>query len=213
MKVESKPELGQWYRESRLRIVDLVSAGPEDLVVPGTPEWTVHDVVAHLAGTTEDAVTGNLKGVSTDPWTAAQVERGRSKTLAELIAMWDEYAPLIEGFLSSPEGGSVYRAVIDVVTHEADLLNARGRSVGLPGDVLAWAGDIARRDFAEGVQKSGLPPVDVRTNDFEWFRGRLGRRTEEEVCAYEWSANPRMYLDQWFIFGRATRSIGERSRN
>jgi hypothetical protein len=49
----------------------------------------------------------------------------------------------------------------------------------------------------------------VNASDLQWFRGRLGRRTADEVCAYGWSANPAPYLDHWFIFGRADRSLGE----
>jgi len=59
------------------------------------------------------------------------------------------------------------------------------------------------------VAAAGLPPVTVEAADLEWFRGRLGRRTEDEVRGYGWSADPDPYLDTFFIFGRATRSLGE----
>lgn len=95
-------DLGQAYQQARLRICALVDNEDAGLMVPATPEWRVHDVVAHLVGITEDALSGNMDGVTTDAWTAAQVERGRSKSVAELIEMWSSNAPLVEAVLSSP---------------------------------------------------------------------------------------------------------------
>jgi uncharacterized protein (TIGR03083 family) len=204
-------DLGEMYRSARVRIGALVSDEIGSVPVPATPLWTVHDVVAHLAGVTEDVRTGNMEGVTTDPWTAAQVERGRSKTVAQLLAMWDEYAFLIEGFLSSPDGASAFRAVLDIHTHEADLLNALGRPIDLPDEFLAWMTPLLQSDFAEQVAAAGSAPITVDASDLQWFRGRLGRRTAEEVCGYGWSADPAPYLDHWFVFGRAERSLGETS--
>ncbi len=202
-------DLGDAYRQARHRICELVNAENAALVVPATPEWSVHDVLAHLAGISEDAVSGNMDGVTTDSWTAAQVERGRSKSLAELIEMWSTNAPLVEAVLSSPEGVRSDRAVIDIHTHEVDLLHALGRPITVPEDVLSWASSRLRADFERLVSDAGLPAVAVRASDFEWFRGRLGRRTVDEVCAYDWSADPAPYLVCWFVFGRAERSLGE----
>ncbi len=204
-------DLGEMYRAARVRIGALVSDEIGSVPVPATPLWTVHDVVAHLAGVTEDVRTGNMEGVTTDPWTAAQVERGRSKTVAQLLAMWDEYAFLIEGFLSSPDGASAFRAVLDIHTHEADLLNALGRPIDLPDEFLAWMTPLLQSDFAEQVAAAGSAPITVGASDLQWFRGRLGRRTADEVCGYGWSADPAPYLDHWFVFGRAERSLGETS--
>lgn len=204
-------DLGEMYRAARVRIGVLVSDEIGSVPVPATPLWTVHDVVAHLAGVTEDVRTGNMEGVTTDPWTAAQVERGRSKTVADLMAMWDEYAFLIEGFLSSPDGASAFRAVLDIHTHEADLLNALGCPIDLPDEFLTWMTPLLRDGFAEQVAAAGLPAVDVDASDLQWFRGRLGRRTADEVCGYGWSADPAPYLDHWFVFGRAERSLNETS--
>lgn len=204
-------DLGALYRSARLRITDLVGDDVGARRVPATPLWDVHDVIAHLAGVTEDVRTGNMDGVTTDPWTAAQVERGRSKTIAELLAMWDGFAPLVEGFLSSPDGHTAFRAVLDIHTHEADLLNAFGRPIDLPAEFLAWMAPVLQADFAEAVAAAGLPAVTVVASDLQWFRGRLGRRTVAEVRGYGWASDPAPYLDHWFIFGRAEQSLGETS--
>jgi uncharacterized protein (TIGR03083 family) len=179
--------------------------------VDATPLWNVHDVIAHLAGITQDAASGNMAGVTTDSWTAAQVARGRDLTLADLISIWDANAPGLEAFLSSPEGPRNYAAVLDIHTHEADLLTATGQPVDLPRDFLAWMRPLLQQTFNEAVASAGLPPVEVTASDLQWFRGRLGRRTQAEVGSYGWSANPEPYFNTWFIFGQAETSLGETS--
>lgn len=204
---------GILYRECRERITALVTEDgvDESLVVPATPEWTVHDVIAHLSGISEDATNGNMAGAPGDAWTAAQVVRGRAKSLAELLDQWTSNAPMMEAFFSSPAGASSLNGVFDVHTHEADLRHALGRPVAVPADFLQWVAQRFRAGFDEQVDAAGLPPVRVEADDMEWFRGRLGRRTEAEVRAYAWSTDPTPYLDHFFIFGRAAASLGERS--
>ena len=206
-------DLGILYRTARERVTALVSAPgvDETMVVPATPEWTVHDVIAHLSGVGDDATNGNMAGAPGDVWTAAQVARGKDRTPAELLDPWGNTGPLMEAFFSSPGGAAMAAGVFDVHTHEADLRNAFGLPVAVPADFLAWVGEQFRTGFAAAVAEAGLPPVEVEASDFEWFRGRLGRRTVEEVRAYGWSADPEPYLDTFFIFGRAERSLGERA--
>lgn len=207
-------DLGAWYRSARTRITSHLDDRVGGLAVPATPGWNVHDLVAHLAGIATDAVTGNMEGVTTDAWTAAQVERGRGRSVTELVAEWEAGSPFVEAFLTSTppdEATTVAPAVIDIHTHEADLLAALGFPVVLPIDVLAWCADKLRQGFRTAVADAGLAHVDVETDNLEWFRGRLGRRTTDEVCGYDWSLNPEPYLDCWFVFGRADESLGERA--
>ncbi len=78
-------DLGQLYESARVRITGMLDGADDSLNVAATPEWTVHDVIAHLSGVVEDALSGNLDGVTTDPWTAAQVERGRGTSTVQLL--------------------------------------------------------------------------------------------------------------------------------
>ncbi len=201
---------GEAYRAARLRISELVSDDVGDLRVAATPAWDVHDVVAHVTGIVDDATSGNMEGAPGEAWTAAQVERGKGRTVAEMVTVWHEKAPLVEMVLSSAEGESRARAVFDIHTHECDLLTALGRSIAVPPDVAAWIGESLRDDFAAAVAAAGLPPVSVEVGDVELFRSRLGRRTADEVRGYRWSADPDPYLEHWFVFGVAERSLGER---
>lgn len=206
-------DLGVLYGAARARIGELVSrpTTDPDLPVPATPRWTVHDVVAHVSGVAADGTSGNMAGAPGEEWTAAQVQRSATRSIAELLAEWEGTGQLMEGFLSSPAGVNASAAVMDIHTHEADLRHALGLPLEVPVDFLAWAGEAMRDGFAEAVAAAGLPPVEVTAPDVEWFRGRLGRRTDAEVRAFEWSADPGPYLDSFFIFGRAEQSLGERA--
>jgi len=204
-------DLGGLYSAARERISALVTADgiDPDLKVPATPEWTVRDVLAHLSGIAADATSGNMAGAPGDEWTAAQVARGAGRTIGEMVAEWSQTGPMLAGFLSTPEGANASAAVMDVYTHEADLRHALGLPVAIPVNFLAWSGPAMRDGFAEAVAAAGLPQVEVTAPDFEWFRGRLGRRTPAEVAAFDWSADPAPYLDSFYIFGRAATSLRE----
>lgn len=201
-------DLGEIYRASRLRVADLVDDTVADRPVPATPLWQMHDVVAHLAGVMQDIATGNLEGVTTDPWTAAQVDRARGKAVAQIVDEWAGGATGFEEFLSSPAGANASAAVMDVHAHEIDLRSALGLDPDLSDEVVGWLGSSMRAGFDRQVVAAGLPPVTIDVSDFEMFRGRLGRRTAEEVCAFGWSADPAPYLDTFFLFGPTDQPVG-----
>jgi uncharacterized protein (TIGR03083 family) len=201
-------DLGTAYRAARLRVADLVSDSVADRQVPATPAWNMHDVVAHLAGVMNDVVAGNMQGAATEPWTAAQVERGRGKPIAKVIDEWAGAAPGFETFLSSPGGSKAGSAVVDVHAHETDLRSALGLDSALPDDVVAWAAERLREGFDGQVVAAGLDPVTIDASDFELFRARLGRRTREQVSAFGWSADPAPYLDTFFLFGPTDHPVG-----
>lgn len=190
-----------------------------DCVCPATPEWTVHDVLAHLRGIAEDVRTGNLDGVTTDPWTHAQVERHRHTTVSELVAGWAADAPLIEAVLSSGAKAGVQRAVFDVYAHECDLRRALGLAGELPDQFSAWAVPLIGEGFVTQVGAAGLGGVSIEThegdqigsagaaivlrvNRFELFRAVLGRRSAAQVLAYDWGdTDPTTLLQYFFVFG------------
>ncbi len=57
------------YRALRSRVREVVESSDADVmlaVVPATPEWRAHDVLAHLVGVTDDVVNGRLDGLASD---------------------------------------------------------------------------------------------------------------------------------------------------
>ena len=176
--------------------------------MPATPEWNLHDVVAHLCGVAGDVASGNTEGAATAPWTAAQVERGRGKSVANLLDEWAAGATGFEAFLSSPNGSKAGAAVVDVHAHETDIRVALGLAPEVPDEVLSWIAVMMRQGFDAQVATAGLPPVTIDVSDFELFRARLGRRTSEQVSAFGWSADPAPYLDTFFLFGPTDHDVG-----
>ncbi|HKR67356.1 MAG TPA: maleylpyruvate isomerase N-terminal domain-containing protein [Streptosporangiaceae bacterium] len=124
-------DLARLYRETRLRVMNLVAGltDPElDIRTPACPAWTVRDIVAHLTAIPEDAASGRLKGIPTDEFTAGQVARLGGLPVAEVLARWAAAAADFEAAIAAHE---VWPAVIDVASHEQDI---RGRSaIQVPG--------------------------------------------------------------------------------
>jgi uncharacterized protein (TIGR03083 family) len=210
-------EVGDHYRATRERVTDLlVALGPGDdaQAVPACPGWSVHDLVSHMTGVPDDALNGRLDGVATDPWTAAQVERGRDLSLAELIARWNEQGPVFEGFPLPPE------AVIDLTTHEQDLRGALDRPGARDSDEMLWAfALVADRSAAafpglrieadgEVYGPAGASLV-LRGEPFELYRALLGRRSEAQIRALDWDDGPPEDLGGLTRFGPAVDPVIE----
>jgi len=214
-------DMGDMYRSSRERITALLADRADEVdarEVPATPAWTVHDVVAHLRGLVEDVLTGNVDGAGTDPWTAVQVGRGRDKPLEQLLEEWNEQAPQFEAFLSSPEGAVAARTVFDVHTHECDLRGALGAPSAPPEEFLAMAFPGTVENFTAAVEREGLPsvrivppdgeaigahdaPVTLKVGRHEFLRAYLGRRSPDQVRAWDWSSDPTGYVPHLAVFG------------
>jgi uncharacterized protein (TIGR03083 family) len=117
-------DFGQAYRFAREEIARVVDGRDDGVRVPATPLWSVHDVIAHVAGVVEDGRQGNFDGAPGEAWTAAQVRRGAHKSTAQLLAEWAEGAPALEESLTA--GTASWHSTLDVVTHLCDLANAYG---------------------------------------------------------------------------------------
>jgi uncharacterized protein (TIGR03083 family) len=202
-------EVGQAYRGIRLRVGALVTeADAADLTqrAPATPEWTVHDVLAHLVGVSTDIVAGNLDGVGTDPWAAAQVERSRASSCRELVAEWNEHGPAVEE-MAAQFGRAAGQLLSDATTHEHDV---RG-GLGVPGardadavvlsvaflgltlgeqlDAVGAGALVVRHGDATDTFGTGAPAGSLRIDDFELVRAVTGRRCVEQLAAYEWDGD------------------------
>ena len=168
-------ELGDVYRAGRQRITEVVRGLPPetlDKTVPACPEWTVKDTLAHLSGVCADIVNGNIEGVATDPWTAAQVAARKDWPLDQLLEEWDQMASQVEPIVQFFPGRVGSQFILDMSTHEADIRHA----VGAPGARDTENVDIAVRmmvetGFAASVAKRGLPPLEVVAGDHRWVLG------------------------------------------
>ena len=107
-------ELGQLYCDGRTAFIELLRSLNADQMatrVVATPEWTVKQVLGHLSGIVEDAVAGNMQGVTTEPWTAAQVERGETRSAEELLQQWENLGAVVDQVITM--GSGTERIVIE----------------------------------------------------------------------------------------------------
>jgi uncharacterized protein (TIGR03083 family) len=211
-------EVGQAYAGCRRRMVALVEdvdAAAEGTVVPSCPAWTVHDLVAHVAGVVDDALAGRVEGAGSDEWTAAQVEAGRERPLRALVEQWAAAAPALEAVLDDL-GRPGRQAVFDVVTHEHDLRAALGRPGARDSDGVAvgltfvgWAITAAAEERGIGLRVtaddgSSWGPDDaeavVSASAFELLRALSGRRSLDQLRALRWEGDRERALDA-FTFG------------
>jgi hypothetical protein len=179
----------------------------------------VHDVVAHATGVIADVTTGTLDGVTTAPWTQAQVDARRDTPLPAILDEWSGLAATFEPSLDDAPKAMSRTLLIDLVTHEHDIRGA----LGTPGGRDSEAYAVARKGYAVGLAKAlderGLPGLRLQSDDwefdagtdptttvrtpdsFEFFRAFAGRRGVNQVLKYEWSGDPDPYLPVLNHFG------------
>ena len=206
------------YAGTRGRITELVrSLSPDklDATVPAAPQWRVRDVVAHLSGVIADILAGNLAGVASDPWTAAQVEARRDKSVDEILDEWSANAPQVEAMVND-FGSAGVQMVADAVTHEHDIRGAVGQAGERDSDAvdaaLQWmvnglgeritVGLRLEAGDQEWVVGPGEPAASVVAPDeFELMRALIGRRSMGQVTAWKWEGDPSPYLDTFGPWG------------
>jgi uncharacterized protein (TIGR03083 family) len=215
------------YRGVRERTAALMrSADPEELeqIAPATPEWRVRDVLAHLVGVTADVAAGRLDGVATDPWTAAQVDARRDRSVDALLAEWDELGPGFESTLVDVPPAIAGQAVFDAITHEQDIRHALGTPGARDCDAIAIAFDFcidAREtsgtpavrvvhEAGEVVAGEGEPVAAITTTRFDYVRAVSGRRTADEITGFAWEgASDPALVFFGAIFTMRTEPLGE----
>jgi uncharacterized protein (TIGR03083 family) len=192
------------YREFRGRVRALVDGLDDDqleMIAPATPEWRLRDIVAHLAGIPADVLAGNLEGVGTDAWTAEQVEARRDLPFAEVLRQWEEAGAAVEGLLPKFPEAAVRQMLADATTHEQDIRGALGQPGARDVDALAvgfvfMTGGVStplRFETDAGTfpaGPNGEPIATVCAERFELFRAMTGRRTYDQIRAYEWDGEP-----------------------
>ncbi len=198
------------YRGVRVRLTALVCELPEEMldsVAPATPEWRVRDVVAHLAGGTADVVSGNLADVASDAWTGAQVDARRDVPIGAVLDEWARCSAIVEPIIAKFDPLMRAMLLTDAVTHEHDLRGALSVPGERESDAIAYAfrgvsgGIGAQRgdsgalrilhEAGETVVGAGEPTATVQTTRFEIVRASVGRRSYEQIAAWDWEGNSR----------------------
>jgi uncharacterized protein (TIGR03083 family) len=197
------PAHAQEYAALRIRVRELMSGAggaAVDSVAPATPKWRVRDVLAHMVGVVDDGLHGRLDGVTTEPWTQAQVDARGGATVGEMLDEWDAIAPTMEQALVEMPATITGQLLFDAVTHEHDIRHALGRpgardvpAIGMAFDWIVWGrttggAPALRFDVGDAVVEAGRgePVARVTASRFELVRAIAGRRSRAEVEAYGW---------------------------
>jgi uncharacterized protein (TIGR03083 family) len=199
------------YDGLRTRVADLLRPLDDVAVeapVPATPAWQVRDLVAHVVGVAADVALGRTDRAGSDAWTEAQVEERRDRTIAELLAEWDEQWPAFCAVLASLDPFVAGQIVFDATTHEHDLRGALDRPGARDSDAMdlgwAWATALVgqmrdgygagaleiRTERGDVVVGSDRRTTCVTGTRFELWRAMTGRRCVEQVLAFEWIGAP-----------------------
>lgn len=210
-------EVYRGIREDLTTILRVDPLGVQDLPVPACPAWRVRDVIAHLAGVVDDVLRGNLEGVTSDAWTAAQVDARRGRSLLDHLDEWERSAPAFEAAATGLGPALDPRALLDTWTHQHDLRAALGLSpaddpVGLHHTAITLVRMCEARMDAGRIPPfrivlDGTPCSEravtaaVHTTAFEWARAVVGRRSRAQAVAWRWEGiDPEDVVDRLVVF-------------
>jgi uncharacterized protein (TIGR03083 family) len=218
------------YRSGHDRVAALVAGlGPAELArtVPACPDWTVHELVAHLAGTAADVATRHTAGMPGPAWAAAQLGARAGHTVEDLLAEWDEHAATAAEAI---EDRRVPLGVLhDLLVHEGDLVEALGADRP-PWDGWAGAARLVVRQVVRGIR--GPHSLVVRSAGTEWrspddagerrgastaphaarrstvtvdfyelYRGLHSRRSRAQMRGWHWEGSPEPWVDALPLYG------------
>ena len=180
--------------------------------VAATPEWRVRDVVAHLAGLTEDLNRAYFGDGDPDAWTQVQVDRFRDSSLEEIIQAWDQEAPAFEEGLQLFGYQVGNHFVGDLFIHVTDVRSALGLAVDRESvamwTTLDWyldALDVSLREHGDGaleamtvpeqrVVGTGTVVATVAAPAFEIARACAGRWSAGQIAAFAWTGDASKFL-------------------
>jgi uncharacterized protein (TIGR03083 family) len=161
--------------------------GPADPArgVPATPGWTVHQVLAHLAGGASDGASGRMDGAPGPEWSARHVAERAGRSPAELVAELRATEPVIAAGLRGAERPAL---VWDKVVHLADLHEALG--LGRP-DPSTWQ-PVAAAMRGRVAHLLGVDAVDEEVlDDYGLVRVAFSRRSQRQLAALLPAVDPR----------------------
>ncbi|MEZ0362852.1 maleylpyruvate isomerase family mycothiol-dependent enzyme [Mycobacterium sp. pUA109] len=186
-------------------------AGVAELPVPACPDWTVRQIVAHLAGVAQDILALNMEGKAADSWVQAQVDRLGGNSVDELLDLWGQMIDPVTARLAFQE--SACQLVFDTLTHEHDIRGALGQPGSRAGDLpfeaalgfLTTMGDLINREAGLPALRLTTPTlgsvhlgdphtapgqVALSISDFEALRALGGRRSVAQLLALPWQGDP-----------------------
>ncbi|MDQ3952696.1 MAG: maleylpyruvate isomerase family mycothiol-dependent enzyme [Actinomycetota bacterium] len=159
-------------------------------------------------------------------WTDRQVVSRREPPVRELLDEWERstasIAPMIRGDVPWPEDVVPFAGHVlttDVAVHQQDVYGALGlvkdrdaAPIRIGFATYAAGADLRRKasggpalriatERKEVVAGDGEPAATVRATHFELFRALSGRRSPDQLRAYEWDGDPEPFLELFYPYG------------
>jgi len=198
------------YQRTRDRMCKLfVDASPTELArtVPACPEWSVHDLAAHVVGIPAALAAGSLPTGDTGAWLQEIVDARHDESIQDMVDEWRALDEPVAAML----GGSAGLLFADISVHEHDLRGALGRpdhdalevDVLLPRTVAAFAGPLRNAELGALVVESGDaswrshdadPGWTLLVDPWEAVRAVNSRRTADELLALPAEGDAAPYL-------------------
>ncbi|MDQ4145994.1 MAG: maleylpyruvate isomerase family mycothiol-dependent enzyme [Actinomycetota bacterium] len=170
---------------------------------------------------------GSEEGVAAlNEWTGRQVGDRPDRTLQDMLDAWEEgtaaIIPMLRGEVPWP--GDVlpfagHVLMTDLAVHQQDIYGALGLvkdrdeapvaigfstyRAGIDFRIQASGGPSLRfvTEDTERVAGGGEPIATVRATRFELFRALSGRRSQDQIRAYEWQGDPEPFLEFFYPYG------------
>ena len=178
----------------------------------------------------DETAIGNL-----NRWTTGHVEKRARLSYEELLKEWDERAAAMvlkmRGEEPWPERVPPFvdRVLItDLGVHQQDIYGAFGIErdregppvkIGVAGYIaiigLRLQGDGGGTIAFEAPGKRWVvgngedPDATIRASRFELFRALSGRRSPEQVRAYDWTGDPEPFIQYFYPYGVRTEALVE----
>ena len=180
------------YRAATDQVVAIGGGLTDDQLartVLASPDWTVRQVYAHLAGCPASFLAGDAEDAPSTEWTARHVAARSGASLEELLAEITAVVdPALEMLGDNPQPALVW----DRSVHLADLHEA----LGLPQPPAAtWEPILAAvRPMLAGAVGDADPP------DYELYRAAFSRRSQDQLATLLPDATPEQ-LAEIGVFG------------
>lgn len=212
------------YPDTRSKAIDLfrsLSAEEAGKVVPLNPDWRVTDVAAHVCGIVDDVLHGNVEGLGSDAWTAAQVDKRADMSLAAICDEWESYTDRVDAMVAANPYFGV-RITGDLIIHIHDVQHALGHEI----DRCDLATRVAADRYAPTLQERAMEQMQLgialeltdgdtypapqgatstsglRCSSYDFLRSVTGRRSRQQVEALDWDGDPTALLDgAWNTYG------------
>jgi uncharacterized protein (TIGR03083 family) len=167
-------------------------------------------------------------------WTSTHVEARQGRSLEDLGDEWNSVAPTIvammRGERSWPDDLPFFTdrvLITDLGVHQQDIYGAFGidRDREGPPIKIGVSGYIATMDWR--MRGDGVGPLafeapgkrwvaggddadaTVRASRFELFRALSGRRSPEQISAFDWDGDPEPYIPFFYPYGVRTEALVE----